>query len=143
MRHPLMLVSLSLLLSLLTATSLAAQSRAARRAPSPVAACLLSLLAAEGFRLSPPDSSGAEPLLTRSLTGIDARTGMPDPGSSGVQLLEVRIDSATPGLVLERAFVLRPQVGDQSAFAAESERLDRDIRAWLRDAKPHCTVPGL
>lgn len=138
MRHLLVLCSLALALSPLTAASLEAQSSVASQAPSPRAACQLKMLAAEGFHPHPRDSIASEKLLTRVLTGVDSRTGMPDHDDARVQLLEVRIDGVTPGLVLERAFVLRPQAGDQSAFAAEGERLDRDVRAQLRETALRC-----
>ena len=139
MRHLLMLVSVGLLLSLPSATSLAGQSHVPSAAPSPKAACLLKMLDAEGFRLQLRDSTATEQrFLTRILIGVDSRRELPDPSNPRVQLLEVRIDGAAPGLELERAIVLRPQVGDQSAFAAESERLDREIRARLRDTEPRC-----
>jgi hypothetical protein len=140
MRHLVMLASLGLLLSPFTADSLVAQTSVAQSKPSPRAECLLKMLAAEGFRLPPSDSIGSELLLTRTLTSVDVRTGMPEHSNTRVQLIEVRVDGAELGLVLERAFVLRPEAGDQSALAAESQRLDRDIRARLAVAEPRC--PG-
>ena len=138
MRHLLMLAGLGLLLSSCTAKSLVAQPSLGQATPSPRAACLLRMLAAEGFRLPPSDSIGSELLLTRTLTSVHVRTGMPDHSNTRVHLLEVRVDGAEPGLVPERAFVLRPEAGDQSVFAAESERLERDIRARLEVARPRC-----
>ena len=130
--------SLLVLLSSLNATCLGAQSAIAATEPSPEARCLLNVLAAEGFRLQPADSNATEPLLQRTLTGISRLTGMPDPADTRVQLLEIKIDGAVPGLVLDRAVVLRFEAESARAPASESARLDRDIRARLREAEPRC-----
>ena len=106
--------------------------------PSAEARCLLGVLAAEGFRAAPHPSDSTRRTLTRSLTGVSRLTGRPDPMDSRADMVEVRVDPGTPGLVVERVSTMQPT--GSGATDGESSRLFREVRALLRDAAPRCAA---
>ena len=128
MRHPLALASLAALLGILPSAS----------EPSAEARCLLAVLAAEGFRAAPHPTDSTRRVLTRTLTGVDQLGIGPSARDSRVEVLEVRLDAGRPGLVVERVSALQPTHGAPSVPEGDVARLDREVRALVRDAAPRC-----
>lgn len=112
----------------------------ARAEPTRLAACVLEAFTREGYRVHANPADSTRRLLSRTLTGVDPRSGQPNVADSYTENVTVRLDAGVPGLTIDQIGILRPTTdGASLAHAAATARLDRATRALLIEATVRCS----